>query len=201
MTFLTNLKKSIFAGLAISIGATVYMACQSKLLGAFLFTFGLMLICVADLNLYTGKIGYVFESKNKPNIFVVWLGNLLGTVLGGLLIRLAKPDLHEVAAAMIAKKFDMNLLQIFILATFCGVLMYVAVNNFKTNSCDFSKYIGLFVCVPLFIISGFEHSIANMVYCTVGISSLQDLWQSLLVVAVATVGNFAGAVIFRKFVK
>ncbi len=52
-------RKAAAAGVSISIGATVYLACESRLLGAMLFTIGLFVICAFGLNLFTGKIGYV----------------------------------------------------------------------------------------------------------------------------------------------
>ena len=61
--------RAILAGVMISIGGTIFLTCESKLLGAFLFSIGLYAICAFGLNLYTGKIGYVID--NKPKYFVL----------------------------------------------------------------------------------------------------------------------------------
>ena len=63
-----NLKilvKAILAGVMISIGGTIYLALDNKMLGAFLFSIGLFSICAYGFNLYTGKIGYVIDNKPK----------------------------------------------------------------------------------------------------------------------------------------
>ena len=59
------LVRAILAGCMISIGGTIFLVCESKLLGAFLFSLGLYSICAFGLNLYTGKIGYVIDNKPK----------------------------------------------------------------------------------------------------------------------------------------
>ena len=56
--------KGFLAGLLISMGCIIYTMCSSKLLGSFLFSFGLFAILHLGLNLYTGKIGYLVTNFN-----------------------------------------------------------------------------------------------------------------------------------------
>lgn len=50
--------------------------------------------------------------------------------------------------------------------------MYLAVNGYKENK-DSGKYLSIFLCVIVFILCSFEHSIANMYYF-----SIANLWSS-----------------------
>ena len=47
--------KAVLSGFMIGIGGTVYLSCSNKIVGAFLFTIGLITICEFGFNLY--KIG------------------------------------------------------------------------------------------------------------------------------------------------
>ena len=191
------LRKAVAAGFAISIGATVYLVSENKVAGALLFSVGLFAICSFGMNLFTGKIGYVLDNKNHPNCLVIWLGNLLGCIIGSGLIRLAKPGLHLTAAEMLSAKLSLDWPSVLILGFFCGVLMYIAVENFRAWSHGFGKVIGLFLCVSVFILCGFEHSIADMCYCVFGISSVGELPQILLFLLMVSAANSAGAIAAR----
>lgn len=191
--------KAVASGICIAIGGTVYMACANKYLGAFLFAVGLITICAFGFNLYTGKIGYIINNRNRPDCIVIWFGNLVGTVISGILIRIAKPSLVDTGAAMLESKFSLSPIKVLILGLFCGILMYIAVDNWKNSDNNVSKVVGIFVCVPVFIIAGFEHSIADMFYCAVGVRTMGDIGHATLFLLLVTLGNTAGALIFRFF--
>ena len=55
--------KGIYAGILIGIGGTAYLAIENKIAGAFIFSLGLLTICIYSFNLYTGKIGYILVNK------------------------------------------------------------------------------------------------------------------------------------------
>ena len=57
---------------------------------------------------------------------------------------------------------------------------------------------GIFVCIPAFIICGFEHSIANVVYFTLGIRSVTELLPMLAFTLAVSAANAIGAILFRK---
>ena len=61
--YIDYLIKSIFAGIMIGIAGTVYLRVDNNTVGAFLFSIGLLVICMYGMNLYTGKIGYVLINK------------------------------------------------------------------------------------------------------------------------------------------
>ena len=55
------IKKSFSAGLLISLGGTVYLTIENKIVGAFLFSIALFSICYFKCYLFTGKVGYISE--------------------------------------------------------------------------------------------------------------------------------------------
>lgn len=74
---------AVYSGLCIGIGGMVYLNCENKVVGAFMFCIGLLTILLFGFNLYTGKVGYICQ--NKPayigQVAIVWLGNFAGTAI------------------------------------------------------------------------------------------------------------------------
>ena len=154
---------SFAAGVFIGIGGSVFLSCDVKYVGAVLFAVALLTICNLRLYLFTGKIGYLALSHNKSDVLdvvITLLGNFAGTLFSGLLVSFAKPALQEKAIASCTAKLQLEPLSALVLAFFCGILMYTAVAIYKEKQSVW----GIFFCVPVFILSGFEHSIADMFY-------------------------------------
>lgn len=186
---------SILAGVSISIGGIVFLSLDNKVTGAIFFSLGLFTVCTFGLNLFTGKVGYIFENKPSYLLFLlqVWVGNLLGSLITGNLIRLTRiSSISEKAKVLCDTKLNDSLLSIFILAVFCNILMFVAVDGFKTNQHEIGKYIGIFMGVIVFILCGFEHCVANMFYFSVA-----NVWsgKTILYLLVMTLGNACGGVL------
>ena len=193
---------SILAGISISIGGTVYLSLDNKVVGAIFFSLGLFAVCTFGFNLFTGKVGYIFEQKASYLLFLlqVWFGNLIGALIVGYSLRLTRiSGIAEKAKTLCDTKLNDSLPSIFILAIFCNILMFIAVDGFKTNQHELGKYIGIFMGVIVFILCGFEHCVANMFYF-----SIANVWdgKTILYLIVMTLGNACGGVIIplaRKF--
>ena len=186
---------SVFAGVMISIGGTVYLSCESKIAGALLFTIGLAFVCIYKMNLFTGKIGYLIGNRPKYliDLVVIWIGNLVGTSIVSALLYFAKAGLAEKAQALCEKKLEQSPLQTVVLGAFCGLLIHLAVDHYKSAASDLSKFIGLFLCVSVFILSGFEHSIADMFYFGAANIACFLSGRAMIFVALVTLGNCLGA--------
>ena len=195
-----TLKKSFAAGMMIAVGAAVYLSCENKIVGSLLFSLGLFAICSFGMFLFTGKIGYIIETKNKPNCLMIWIGNLLGSIVASLIIRIGKPSLHTAAANLVANKLELNLMSAMLLAFMCGILMYLAVDNFVKRPHTISGIVGIFLCVSVFILSGFEHSIADMNYFVLGITSLQEVGQCFLFLIAVSVFNGLGSLSIKYLI-
>ncbi len=184
------------AGLLISIGGAVFLACYTesppigKYVGGLFFCTALFCICVKGYALYTGRIGYVLEKHSKEDISAMLLGlfgNLIGTVVCGYLIALAIPSIKENALVLCNGKLESQALwQTLIRAFFCGILVFLAVDLFKNHK----TALGIFFCIPAFIFSGYEHSIADMFYFAAsGIVSLQALGFIWIVILGNSIGG------------
>lgn len=197
MKYLKDLILAILAGFSIGIGGIVYLACDNKYLGSFLFTIGLFMVCTRGYNLFTGKIGYLFKNKPDYIIFlaIVWIGNFIGTGLCACLIRLTRfRDVYgDKALDIVNGKLSGSLLSIFIHAIFCNILMYIGVDGFKENNHHIGKYLGLVFAITVFIIGGFEHCVADMFYIWIA-----NDWniKTLLLLIFATFGNIVGGLLF-----
>lgn len=197
-SFRSILIKAILSGLMIGVGGTVYLMVDNKYLGGFLFSFGLFTIIQCGFALYTGKVGYIPE--NKPiyirEVAITLLGNVIGTGAAGALVRLTRvgAKVHENAAAAMDTKLSDDILSQFILGIFCGMLMYLAVDNGKrcrANKHDASFIFGTSVPVMVFIFCGFNHSVADCFYMFAADPTLDGCVYILIV----ALGNAVGGML------
>ncbi len=205
---LTHIKdviiKAILAGIAIGVGGTLYLSVDNKYIGSLLFGIGLFCIFSFGFNLYTGKIGFLITEKNKRkfavDLILIWLGNIIGTGITALCLRLTRisDELSQKASELCKVKLSDNLLSIFILAIFCGLLMYIAAHNYGYGKNSAQKYIATFICVMVFILCSFEHCVANMFYFWISFSFTA---KTLLYLLVMTIGNSVGAFIIPLALK
>ena len=206
MKILKDFVSAFLAGVMISLGGAVYLACENKIVGAIMFSVGLTVILIFSFLLFTGKTAYVFQ--NKPSylltLCLIWIGNIAGCMATGALIFLSKPALSETAVELCTKKLTQSPIQTIILGALCGILVYIAVDFFRSDDDKkhYVKYLLVFTCVPVFILCGFEHSVADMFYFAAskmlysGSGIVYILWVSL--------GNLIGAIVFhnlRLFIK
>ena len=187
--------KSIMAGMMIAIGGTVFLMSDNKVIGASFFTIGLFMIVTRGLNLYTGKVGYIFENNPKYliEVLVTIIGNFIGTFLVGFILKFTRifETINAKAISICDAKLNDNIISIIFLSIMCGMLMYLAVNGFRDGKDNVAKYASVFLSVIVFILCGFEHSIANMYYFTVAGWSLHAFGYLGLMV----LGNGIGGVI------
>ncbi len=192
--FLVN---SFLAGVCIAIGGTIFLSVDNKVVGASLFSIGLFMIVIRSLNLYTGKVGYIFDNKPKflIEVLVTIVGNFIGTFAVGNVLRFTRiyESINEKANGLCTIKIEDSMISIFILAIFCGILMFLAVDNYKNVKDPIGKYLSVYMAVVVFILCGFEHSIANMYYFSVA-----NLWsfKVVLYIIIMILGNAVGGVLF-----
>lgn len=180
----------------IAIGGTVFLSIENKVIGASLFSIGLFGVLIYNLNLYTGKIGYLitnFNLKYIKELIITLIGNFIGACSVGFILRYTRiyDNIYKKSLILANTKLNDNILSIFILSIFCGLLMYYAVNGFKKQT-DFGKYLVVYLGVAVFILCGFEHCIANMYYFSVA-----DIWslKTLGYTGIMVLGNSLGSFI------
>ncbi len=184
-----DLIDGVLAGCLVSIGGTVLLSCDNRYAGALLFCIALLSICWFGFNLYTGKVGFLALDHGKKALSTATiglLGNFLGTLLMGFLIFRALPALREAALAACEKRLTQLPLQTLLRGCFCGVLMFVAVWSYREKK----TIVGILFCIPVFVLSGFEHSIADMFYFSLAGTVFRP--ESLLFLLLVILGNSLG---------
>lgn len=197
--------KAIGAGIAIGIGGTVYLSCNDRYIGSFLFGIGLFIILNYGYNLYTGKIGYLADSLKDTgasyliDIFLIWLGNFAGTAITAVLISQTRVrGLQEKAKLLCDTKMRDDILSLFVLALFCGALMFIAAEGFKKCDNSLGRNIATFLPVAVFILCGFEHCVADMYYFALAGCWSGKMWLALITI---TAGNTIGGITLRQMTK
>lgn len=192
----TDLAANAFlSGLMISVGGAVYLLCENKIIGSFLFSFGLFTIVQRGFALYTGKVGYIPE--NPPvyiiSTLVTLIGNTAGTAFAAFLLQQTRfsQTLREKAGICMESKTGDSISSQLVLGAFCGMLMYLAVDNARESrkkNADLSFVFGICIPVMIFIICGFNHSVADAFYMFSAGTFPEDTGYILIVAA----GNAAG---------
>ena len=178
--------RSILAGICIGLGGAIFIK-LGGVIGACMFAFGLLTIVHFKLPLYTGTAGFIqlnkFEEYKK--MFIILFGNIIGCIL------LSYMNIKGIySTAIIQSRIDTSYLQCLLNAIGCGLIMTLIVKGGR----DKNLLLILFG-IPLFILLGFYHSIADAFYMMVSPIELRNLffgryWTIVL-------GNFIGCNIPR----
>jgi nitrite transporter NirC len=171
------IKKSIMGGISIAIASYIYLQ-VGGILGALLFSIGLLLILNMGFKLFTGTVGYIKSKEDFKDNMIILLGNIIGAC-GSLAFPVAS------ASSLIANKLAVPLFIVFLKGIVCGIFIYSAVASFRKN-----KDYMVPVCVVGFITFGGEHCIADLCYALAARYFSIDILIFLIVVAL---GNAVGA--------
>ncbi len=206
----------IFAGAFIAlagVGSTIGGFLGGKIVAAMIFPAGLFMVVVAGSELFTGnnlmvtalfskKIGVLKLLKNWGLVFA---GNLVGALIvtviavySGVLDSMSDT---VIAAAM--SKVNLGFLEAMLRGILCNFLVCVAVWIAFSADTVPGKAVAVFFPIMLFVLCGFEHSVADMYYVPAGMmmgglaggvapSIAEFLFGNLLPV---TIGNIIGGAV------
>lgn len=195
-----ELRKSILAGMAIGLGCIAYISVENRYVGALLFSIGLLTICGLQWNLFTGKLCRCTIHQNIKMLSVTLFGNLIGSLIMYLLYLYTAKD-ASTAIQIAEKKFQTGYLNGFVLGILCEICIYIAVIGYKNIRYDIGRYLSIMLGVMVFILCGFEHSVADMFYYFVWLKPLEmepmQILRGTLYLLVVILGNVAGAVIIN----
>lgn len=180
---------------------------MGRLVSAAVFPVGLMMVVLCGAELFTGNclmITGVLDRKIRisgmlRNWVLVYLGNFLGALLVVALMK--STGLWETGSGLLGAsviktaqaKVQLSFGQAFVRGILCNWLVCLAVWMSTGARETVSKIFAIWFCIGLFVISGFEHSIANMYFIPAGIAAAADSGLAQLAgcdVSVLTVGNF-----------
>ena len=192
-TIISQFINGTIGGMLIGIGGCVSLSCDNKYVGSLLFSLGLFTIIQFGFGLFTGKIGYapLRRPAYLAECLFTLLGNTFGTFIDAFLLNRTRISaaISEKALGSVDTKLADSPLSAFILAVFCGILMFIAADGFKNIENPVGKMLVIFLPVMVFILSGFEHCVANMFYFTAGMAWSLKAFGYLLVMSV---GNAIG---------
>lgn len=182
----------------------------AKFMGAAVFPVGIMLVVLAGGELFTGNTlissawatGHVKLSKYMGNLLIVFIGNLVGSLL--LVFILYAGDVYtghlaEKAIAVAEAKSSLTFIQAFMRGILCNVLVAGAVYIQVAATDVTGKIFALWFPVMLFVLSGYEHVVANMFFIPMGavLGANLDYGKVVLNNAIpVALGNLVGGAVF-----
>ena len=195
--FVSFFVDGVLSGIIVSIGCTVFIQCDSKALGALLFSFGLFVIITFHLGLYTGKTGYLPDNGKKYiiEVLLTLVSNFIGAMTGAFFLRLTRlgENLDLKAEEILDIKFNDSNISVFFLSVFCGIMMYIAVEANKRCILEKNHVIGsLSVIMPvmIFVYGSFNHSVADFAYFS--ISGFHNWGRAIGYFPLVVIGNGVG---------
>jgi len=206
-----------FAGIAsTTASATIANPSVAKLVGAVVFPSGMAMVLIAGSELFTGNnliIIALLERRIKlremlKNWVLVFLGNFIGAAFVAVMVVYGHtPDLFDgvLAAKVVAaatSRVNQTFTEAFLRGVLCNILVCIAVWAAFAAKKVSGKLLMSFWPVMLFVLCGFEHSIADIYFGVAGILTRGEYgieaqglhWGSFLLrnLLPVTLGNIIG---------
>ena len=180
-TFLLAIMAGAFIAFA-GVGATFGNVYAGKHVGAFIFPGGLAMVILAGSELFTGNCllimpllqGRIKGTDLVKNLVIVYLGNLVGAVLVSAITVFsgAFDSISQTVIATATAKANLQFFPAFLKGVACNVLVCLAVwMGFSAETAG-GKILAIFFPILIFVVAGFEHSVANMFYLPAGFFSV-----------------------------
>ncbi len=209
---------SVMAGFFIAIGCIMMGRVGSlglpgtRVINGLVFSVGLCLVTIAGAELFTGNnfvmaAGVLEKTVTLSQAVKLWivcyLGNLFGSVLMAVLFNLTglgAGDVGVYLADLAETKMNGSLLNLFVKAILCNVLVCLAIWCGTKLKSEGARIVMNYACVTTFVACGFEHSIANMTFLTLGLLNPGEAAVSIggffYNLGVVTLGNMVGGILF-----
>lgn len=182
----------VLAGAFIALGGlyfTIVAADKSlsfgvvRVLGGLVFSLGLVLVVVAGAELFTGNNLLVMAWVSRRisgvevlrNWAVVFTANFIGAFGIALLValsghwKMAGGAIGEAAVSIAAYKTSLSFSEAFFKGILCNLLVCLAVWLTLAGRSVMDKIAAIIFPISAFVAAGFEHSIANMYFISLGI--------------------------------
>ena len=216
---------SVIAGIFIAFGSFVCMTigglliadspATAKLISSLSFASALSLVVMAGSELFTGNnfvmsCAALAKKASWLDTVKLWVicffGNLIGSWIGVILYHLtgltANADVASYFATVSVAKLSLNPLEMVTRGILCNILVCLAVWCSIKMQSEAAKLIMILWCIFLFMMCGFEHSIANM--SIIGVGLLHPLTEATAIsvnyyitdLCFVTLGNMVGGIAF-----
>ena len=177
---------AMVAGILIGIGVIINTALTIPVLGALLFSFGLLTVIELKVPLYTGKIGYAFNGQK--DLLTIFLGNVMGIIVCIEFQMCGNLDSLQRMTSVAASKFSKTAFEMFFCGIMCGMLIHFAVRA--------KQFYTTIMAIMIFILIGGEHCIADVPYL-ITVMSLDNIFKFICVV----LGNSIGAIALEEMLR
>ncbi|MFI3252617.1 MAG: formate/nitrite transporter family protein [bacterium] len=202
--------KSLLAGMCVSFGAIAYVLTKNQgILGAALFSVGILLIIEFDFKLFTSyvpKYAPLGVEKDKLKTYLIYIRNCLfvfffnfcGAALVSLIAfntRIAHEivgdsTFSELITEIVQHKLEDGFISVFLMSIFCGVIIACVckATTWKHN------VLYIIILITTFVVCGFDHVVANSFYLvfTGELFTLHGIEYFLITL----IGNFIGGYLF-----
>jgi formate/nitrite transporter len=209
---------AVAAGVLIGFGGIAFLIVQAtpavtgavQLLSGLAFSAGLMMVMVTGAELFTGNVmfalpvatGRLSPARLAGAWTVVWLGNLVGSLVVALLFRWAggleglDSAVGEAAVRIAEGKLAKGTGTTIASGVLANVLVCLAVWMAMGAGSLSAKAVALAAPVTVFVAAGFEHSVANMSLIPMGLfaGAEGDVAGFARNLALSTVGNVVGGI-------
>jgi len=197
-----------------------------KFLAGTAFSVGLMLVVIAGAELFTGNnlmlssamAGKITFGTMSVRWTVVWIANLLGSILLALILyfsglwKTGNGALGAAAVGIAYLKVNLSFVEVLVRAIGCNWLVCLAVWMALAARQTVGKIFAIYFPIMAFVAIGFEHVVANMYFIPAGIflhnwagiaapaaydpaslNWISFLWKNMVP---ATIGNIIGGGVF-----
>jgi len=182
----------------------------AKLLGACVFPVGLMLTNLTGAELFTGNnlmTLAVYDRKISladllKSWLIIYIGNFIGSYLLGFMIAktgILAGNALDLTLSTVQSKMSLTFGEAFFRGICCNILVVLAIWLATGSKDATSKMLSCFFPVMVFVLSGFEHSVANMYYFSVShLLGFPFTWRQMALnnLLPVTLGNIVGGAVF-----
>lgn len=154
-----------------------------RMISGLLFAFGLGTVILTGAELFTGNTLITMSLLDKKvtlpamlkNWLFVYIGNFLGSMLLSAIcayfgwLSAGSNALAVSAMKMAVGKMTMPFQNAFFMGVLCNILVTIGVLMSLSGKDGTSRFLGAWVPVMFFVTCGFNHSIADMTYCMLGL--------------------------------
>lgn len=212
------IKRSILAGVLIAIGALFSIAAKpyGNVVQGICFSVGLFGVLCCGAILFTGQALAVQAVWRKEtaisDVFSLWLISWALNLFGAVCVALMASKMGFDVTSIVQAKAAMSWHELLIRSVLCNVMVCMAVWTYReTQRSGWERNRGaslvldaLASCVlpvSCFVTCGFEHSVADMFYMSIGcFTGVSTFSECIYVIGIATVGNIIGGTAFAWLV-
>ncbi len=154
-----------------------------RMISGLLFAFGLGMVVISGAELFTGNTLITISVLEKKatlggmlrNWLFVYIGNFVGSMVLSFIcaqfgwLSAGNGALAVASMRTAVSKMTMPFQNAFFMGILCNILVTIGVLLSLSGKDGISRFIGAWAPVMFFVTCGFNHSIADMTYCMLGL--------------------------------